>query len=278
MVRTVAVAAILVAVCTASEPLNAASGEWLVQEGVSLRLLSSQDGLGQKQELLFGLQLRPDPGWKLFWRAPGKFGLAPTISFEESANVAKAELLWPVPQRVPVGTADEVIGYSAETVFPIRLTPKSAGSAVSLVVDLQYGICDADLCLPGDARLALTVPASGPHDAASATLIGHHLSRVPAALPPSSANAWWERGELVLQVTGLPQLIQPDVFVDAGPDRHFGRPRLVPSSGKTAVFRIPVEADVPSAALRHNGAMRAVIVSAGSAYEIEVRPAAQGPR
>lgn len=96
---------------------------------------------------MFGLHIRPERGFKFFWRSPGKFGLRPTARFEDSLNVARADLLWPTPRRIPAGP-DGAIGYDRETVPPIRVRPEKVSSGLTLRVDFHYGIC-GEVCLPG---------------------------------------------------------------------------------------------------------------------------------
>jgi DsbC/DsbD-like thiol-disulfide interchange protein len=103
------------------------------------------------------VEMAMDRGWKTYWKNPGTAGgIPPEFTFDASKNVAKAEVLYPVP-TVMNDKAGDVIGYREYAIFPVRITPADAAVPVELAVTANYGICEK-LCVPAETVLALTIP------------------------------------------------------------------------------------------------------------------------
>ena len=65
---------------------QAAAGPWLDQEQARLRLIAgdrARDQAGDKagETIRAGLQFELQPGWKIYWRAPGDAGYPPKIDW-----------------------------------------------------------------------------------------------------------------------------------------------------------------------------------------------------
>lgn len=262
MKRTTVVLALL---ALSVSPVTAKGGPWIRNDGVAFRLVSRDGGVNGKHDVLFGLQVRPERGWRFFWRSPGPFGLVPVYDFAGSENVATAELLWPAPRRIVVvkETGDSVIGYDRETALPIRVRPAVTSSPVMLRLKLDYGIC-GDACIPGSVALALTLPANGPAASASAALVDHSVARLPIRLPAEAVRVRTERDTLVVELFGLGKLLRPDLFVEAGSGRHYGPPRI--ALGQSAVFRMDLSAVMPDAA-PDDGRRTVTLVDGARAFE-----------
>ncbi|MBY0427950.1 MAG: thioredoxin family protein [Alphaproteobacteria bacterium] len=160
-------------------PAHAQLSEWQHHESGELRIIAStkttEDGA-----LYAAMHLKLNPGWHTYWRSPGDAGLAPTPDWKESVNLEKAELLFPYPQNY-----DEqgltTNGYEGEVVFPIKITKKDAAAATELKAKVSLLVC-AQICVPADFNLALTIPAgfqSADNDEAT-PIIKTALTRVPA--------------------------------------------------------------------------------------------------
>ncbi|MCU0954894.1 MAG: hypothetical protein MUC37_09855 [Hyphomicrobium sp.] len=114
------------------------------------------------------IEMTMDKGWKTYWRNPGTAGgIPPEFNWTASKNVAKADVLFPVP-KVSSDKAGDVIGYREYAIFPVRITPVDAAAPVEIDVSVNYGICEK-LCVPAETRFTLTVP--------------------PGKLPPAGADA-----------------------------------------------------------------------------------------
>ena len=75
---------------------------------------------------------------------------------------------WPTPHRIPVGPLANY-GYDGETTL---LTADhragrsgAVGTQVPINADVTWLVCEKE-CIPGEARLSLTLPAAAPRHAA----------------------------------------------------------------------------------------------------------------
>lgn len=156
-----------------------AATDWVQGTGSRIRLIGAEltGGPAGKPQLVAGIEIALDDGWKTYWRSPGDFGgIPPTFDWDQSKHLAKAVLLYPAPGRF--ADAEGVsAGYKSHVVFPIEITPEDQ-APVELVLGAFYGIC-RDICVPAEAELSLTL-APGP---AADPLIARALESALAAVP-----------------------------------------------------------------------------------------------
>ena len=63
----------------------------------SAQIISAVDGAGDLAAIPLALHIVLQPGWKTYWRSPGDAGYPPQVDVSGSTNVARVELMWPVP-------------------------------------------------------------------------------------------------------------------------------------------------------------------------------------
>lgn len=192
-----------------------------------------------------GLQVRLASGWKFYWRTPGEGGLPAQFDWSASRNLARADVAWPAPRRIAVGSID-LYGYSDEVVLPIRVVPADPGQPVALALTLEYGVCK-DICILREDRLTHAVAAHPGRDIAA---LAKWRARVPqpaalAGLQLVERSLAQDRLVVVLR-SGTP-LQRPDLFVEGVPEAWYGRPQTTLSpDGREVRFDLP--ATVPAGA------------------------------
>ena len=179
-----------------------------------------------------GLHVRLEKGWKINWRTPGDAGLAPSLDWRGSTNLAGATLRWPAPKRFDIGGV-EAFGYDNEVVLPLSLSPGKVGEPMALRAKTDMVVC-SNICVPVTLDLALNLPA-GPAelDSAPARDLAQYLSLVPGegvatGLKAVSMVAIEADGRQVLKVvvdseTGWEK---PDLFVEEPGGQTFHAPLL----------------------------------------------------
>jgi thiol:disulfide interchange protein DsbD len=160
------------------------------------------------QRFTAGLYFKLEPGWHVYWRNAGDSGEAPKLTWSLPPGIAAGALQFPVPKRLPVGPLLDY-GYEDEVLFPAALEvahnfPPAGGEAV-LAAAASWVVC-REICIPGNARLAVSRPvraAATPAaaDNADAALVAHFVAAVPQPLPlPASASFRSAGGAFVLTV------------------------------------------------------------------------------
>jgi suppressor for copper-sensitivity B len=256
----------------------AASSEWASEAHGAARLISAVEVTGSSAQLDLGLQLRLTPGWHTYWRTPGDAGIAPTIDWNGSENLAHAEIAWPAPRRLPSIGGLETVGYEDGVALPITVTPTHPGTLLHLHADVDYASCK-DVCIPYHASLDLVLPPGFAPPGPEAPLIGAARAAVPgnaaaAQLKLLGAVVGPDKGGATLSVrvasVGMP-LQSPDLFVEGLANGSPGRPEIaLADTGRMATIQIPIRGASPHALA--NTELRVTMVDGARAAEMVVTP------
>ena len=145
--------------------------------------------------------------WHTYWRNPGDAGQATTLDWTLPSGWSAGEIVWPKPQRLPLGSLMNY-GYEGQVLLPVALTvPASArpGDTVNLKAEAGFLVCK-DICIPEQASLTaeVMVAAGAPKiDEKAAKAISDTLTAAPKL---SGLKAMMTRDQDVvkLSITGTP--------------------------------------------------------------------------
>lgn len=214
-------------------------------DALEIEWVADRQAVVAGESIWLALRLKHAPHWHTYWQNPGDSGLPTTIEASGPPGVAFGPLQWPVPTRLWVGPLANY-GYEGEVYLPFRFTvprqiaPEPAdrrpagdrsgsGAAsgvssgtVSLSARVAWLIC-REVCIPGDAQLALELPFLEPGQSASdsshAASIRRALQQVPD--PGRAIRARWVRHD-----AGLALVVQtPDS--GAGSAAQAGPPKAL---------------------------------------------------
>jgi thiol:disulfide interchange protein DsbD len=149
-------------------------------------------------------------GWHTYWQNPGDSGLATTIRWELPAGFTAGDIVWPYPQRLPVGPLMN-FGYEGEVALLTQITAPAdlpPGQRVTLRAQTTWVVC-AELCVPEAARLDLQLPVSAgkaQDDARWLAILAQAQAAVPQPAP-------WPVVFAVEPDTLTLQVVAPDVAV-----------------------------------------------------------------
>jgi DsbC/DsbD-like thiol-disulfide interchange protein len=68
-------------------PAGAADAPWVAATDSKLRLFGGTATMKDGEQLVVGIQLRMDDGWKTYWRNPGDSGVPPQFDWSGSKNL-----------------------------------------------------------------------------------------------------------------------------------------------------------------------------------------------
>ena len=209
-------------------------------------------------QILAGVQIKLNEGWKTYWRNPGDSGLPPSFDWSESKNLKSATVKWPAPHRFsdPYGTS---IGYSKEVVFPVNVTPSRVGELVELKLKLEYAICK-DICVPAQADLSLNLEPGRKASAGAGAVIWRYLSQVPAQPGEAGKQPKIEALHVALEGSAPKIVVEAsfpkgiegaDLFAEGGDDIYLPPPQSIdPIGGGRVRFTIKMNADTDVGALK----------------------------
>ena len=278
-----ALATLLLPLGVAEQAFAMASG-WAVNDQGRLRLVSSVDGVGDRQDIKLGIQFRMEPGWKIYWRSPGDAGYPPHLDWKDSQNIAAARIEWPAPMRFSV-LGLETLGYEKEVILPLRVQPSEPGKPIALHADVSYLTC-AEICVPHQEKLALKLPAAPAEPSHQANILARFASQVPGEGPRhglsigqvSLAPEGPEDIVLRVQAQATQPFFQPDLFIEGPEGAFFTKPEIELSGDRRSALLTVTGGGVPQAEFKQ-ASLRLTLVDGGRAMEqaVETSLRADGP-
>src|SRR5438045_3398576 len=131
--------------------------------------------------LVLDLHLDIAPGWHTYWRNPGDAGLPTEIAWTLPADFSAGDIVWPVPERFVVeGLGNYGYRAAVDLLIPITVGQDvKLGETARIKAAASWLVC-SDICIPGDAQLALALPVAAAAPDPSATgLFAAARSRLP---------------------------------------------------------------------------------------------------
>ncbi len=242
------------------ESANASATTPIVRDEVTTRLVNgNMRDSGYRNA---GIHLKIKKDWYTYWRSPGDGGLAPSIDWSGSTNVAEIAFLYPAPERIkkvfegfdPI----ETYGYKDEVVFPLLIKPENPNRTIKLALKFNYGVCD-ELCIFLNDSLTKRIPYNH-KDATTNKLINEYLQKTPAYANPQKLKITGITHQPNHVIEVLARSKQPfdktDVFVESSQNFRFPEPQIsIGADKKTAILRIPYETLLADASLENEPAM-----------------------
>lgn len=218
------------------------SEQWRLTDMSQTRLISARTGTGDNPELLLGLQIKLDKGWKTYWRSPGDAGLPPRFSWSESDNIESVEILWPKPRAFD-SYGFLTWGYQQEVVFPIRVTLKDPQRGLNTKLQAFYGIC-AEVCVPVNQVFSIDIPAGPVRASAEASIIDQFQARVPSPLAGNTAVEYMSfysiaDNKLIVEIKSRDGFLKPSLILEGAEGDFFDVTAVeLSSDNKVAKFSV----------------------------------------
>lgn len=172
---------------------------------VATELIADAGSVAPGGTIRVGVRFQLDPEWHVYWKNPGDSGQAPSIRWKLPQGVTASEIAWPAPERIPTPPF-MTYGYEGEVVLSseIKVPKDYAASALPVSADVDWLVCDANGCIPGEASLAMEIPVQ-PGDAARTTI----TTGLPVAAGDVSAGYRGGRIALLAAAPGAPTYFFP---------------------------------------------------------------------
>jgi thiol:disulfide interchange protein DsbD len=182
--------------------LFALAGPTVATDNVKARLLSEVASVAPGQTFNVALELDIREGWHTYWRNPGDSGQATKIVWTLPPGFQAGGIQWPTPHRFELPPLVNY-GYDKQVLHVVPIgVPRDfvPGAHLDLRAKVSWLVC-ADVCIPENADLQLSVPtstSSGAVDPASEALFAAARSELPIAAPASSAQVQGDQLVLTL--------------------------------------------------------------------------------
>ena len=215
------------------------------QAHVKASLVAADTSVQPGKSTTVALRLEHEPRWHSYWINAGT-GYATSLEWDLPAAWKAGDIEWPTPILIKDSHGNVTgHGYDGVVYLPVELTaPADAkpGKDVTLAADAKWLMC-ADVCIPGQARVSLTLPVSAEMPAPDAA-----VRAGLAKMPMPEAHAGWKMTgtrstkEVTLTVTGAESVRAPHFFSE---DAYiqFDQPQVVGGSGNEVTITLPIAAD-----------------------------------
>jgi thiol:disulfide interchange protein DsbD len=218
------------------------------RELVKAELIADTNAIVPGKTFTAGLLLKMVPHWHTYWKYSGDAGLPTEIKWELPVGWKIGEIQWPIPLKMNDPGDIQTYGYSDEVLLMQEITPPPSinDSNVKLTAAANWLVCER-LCIPGSAKLALSLPVATSPAAANAEI----FARYRALLPQTQSGGdpiikdWKRSGsDLLLTLSNVASLAKYP-FIDLYPipngNEVVGHPKVEARGADDVTFRIPFE-------------------------------------
>jgi thiol:disulfide interchange protein DsbD len=244
--------------------LSAAPGP--VRKGaVSAELVSADASIQPGRPFLVALRLNHDEHWHSYWLNAGT-GYPTSLHWQLPDGFKAGPIQWPTPHVVK-DTKGVVTGhgYEGEVFLFVEITPPAdlvPGTDVTLRARAEWLMCK-DVCMPGEARLELTLPVRAGPPAPDTTIarrfnVAH--DDLPQPLRGWTIQATRDAGTITVRLTPAAgnRFIPEDLhlFDEAGLV-DYAAPQSITTENGGITFRLAAAKDGDAAATRLAGVISA---------------------
>ncbi len=201
-------------VCVAAVLLTAAraSAEPVEAEHTTVELIAETDAVVPGETLHLALRFDIERHWHVYWKNPGASGLPVDIDWDLPEGFEAGEIQWPAPERIEMSG---LINYGHEEgvtlIVPVAVPADlETGGVAELRAEAFWLICK-EVCLPGEASLALDLPVRSEAGAGpKADLFEAARERQPEREAPWAVAAAVDGRELQLRLDASPDAAIPE--------------------------------------------------------------------
>jgi thiol:disulfide interchange protein DsbD len=131
-------------------------------EPVQVDLLADVTTIKPGSPFTIGVHFKMKPGWHIYWQNPGDSGLPTSIEWTLPKGFTVGPVQWPIPKRFNQPGNIVGYGYTDSVLLSARVTPPrklALNVKVPVSATVAWLSCEK-VCIPGEAKLDLTLPVS----------------------------------------------------------------------------------------------------------------------
>lgn len=137
----------------------------------TLELIAEKQWIAAGARQYVGLRFQLEKGWHIYWLNPGDSGEPPRVEWRLPSGLTAWAIEWPAPRRLQTSSSIVDYGYEDAVLLmaPLHADAKlAAQEEAQLGADVKLLVCSHEMCIPGKAQLALTLPVKSQPPAADA--------------------------------------------------------------------------------------------------------------
>jgi thiol:disulfide interchange protein/DsbC/DsbD-like thiol-disulfide interchange protein len=253
---------LLLALLALPSLLFAAESKAVKNGSVVAQLVTDAAAIVPGQPFTVALRLQHQPHWHSYWIAAGT-GYPTSLAWTLPEGFKAGDIQWPTPHVVKDGEGKITgNGYENEAYLLVEITPPAtlaAGSAVKLAATAEWLMCET-VCMPGDAKLELSLPAAaaGAADAKWTQAITDARAKLPDASTGWALTATHDGTTATLRLrpqAGTTHQPKELHFFAADGFTDYAKPAVVRADNGGWVLELPLDAAADKATARLTGVL-----------------------
>jgi len=151
----------------------------------AIELVSGLSSIAPGQSFEVALRFNMKPHWHIYWKNPGDTGMPPQVDWHAPEGFEFGELEFPTPHRIESPPGFISYAYEGETLLLVKAkAPETLvpGKSIQIKADANWLICE-EMCIPGRAKLALTLDVVASEALSSSSRFGSEFSAAREEVP-----------------------------------------------------------------------------------------------
>jgi len=191
-------------------------GSFAARAQVQASLVAADKSVQPGHPLTVALRLDQQPKWHTYWISAGT-GYPTKLQWDLPTGWTAGDIQWPTPVMIKNDQGDVTgNGYNGVVYLPVTVTPPrnaKSGETATVKALAKWLMC-ADICIPGQAKVTLTLPISSQSPEPD-TALRAELAKMPM---PKSASADWKiaasrtGNQVLLRISGGDVLRSPHFY------------------------------------------------------------------
>ena len=156
----------------------------------TVELIAENQWISEGHTVNLGLRFHLEKGWHIYWMNPGDSGEPPRVTWQLPPGLTLGAMKWPAPRRLGTSTIVD-FGYEDTVTLIVPLRAEAhlpAQQPAQLAADVKVLVC-REMCVPGEARLSLTLPINSQPPATDART-EDLFSATRKSLPQPAPKNW----------------------------------------------------------------------------------------
>jgi thiol:disulfide interchange protein DsbD len=163
---------------------------------ITAKLVSDRAAVKPGEKFSVGVLMDIAPGWHTYWMNPGDSGQATSVRWKLPDGWRAGAIQWPLPDRFQEPELT-TYGYTKQVMLIVDITAASdapIGQTITIEADVNWLECQR-ACVPGHAKLTLTLPVAEKETPANQGLVHTWRGRLPRSIageqssPIASSNS-----------------------------------------------------------------------------------------
>ncbi|MEO6848118.1 MAG: thioredoxin family protein, partial [Chthoniobacterales bacterium] len=145
------------------------------------------------------------PSWHTYWEYPGDAGIATNIDWKLPEGFSASAIQWPLPESLPLAGDILDYGYKDRVLLIVTITPPQNISSASVTLQglAKWLVC-AEICVPGEQQVELTLPVAETSAAANTDVFTEFEKQVPSTEKPPFGVKWEKTAAgYAIQLSGI---------------------------------------------------------------------------